>query len=418
MPSLSPRLKGTWDPVRTQPKVGITATAITAVGGFCLLVAGWILLHRLYAFELTDIPVYQEYGDAVLDGLVPYWDFSLGYPPAAVPVFVLPAIGSPEHYRGIFEFLMLLCAEAAIGFAALTLRSVGADRMRLFGAAVFIGLAPVALGTVVLTRYDFWPAALTAAALAALVADRVALGGALLAVSVAAKLYAIVLLPLALLYVARRRGRRFALVPLAVFGITLALLTLPFAFGGGGLEGSAEAQTVERPLQVESLGGAALVAAHQMGVYRADIVGTAGVQALAGSLSERVAEVMTVLQIATVVLVWILFWRGVATRERLLLAAAAAVAGFVAFGRVLSPQYLIWLVPLVPLVPLVAGRLGVLASATLASSLVLTQVWFPSRYFDVVALEDITWVVLARDLVLVALFGLLTFALRPRRAAT
>ncbi len=50
-------------------------------------------------------------------------------------------------------------------------------------------------------------------------------------------------------------------------------------------------------------------------------------------------------------------------------------------GRVLSPQFVLWLLPLVPLV---VGRRGRLASALLAVVLVLTQLWFPELYRDYV----------------------------------
>ena len=89
--------------------------------------------------------------------------------------------------------------------------------------------------------------------------------------------------------------------------------------------------------------------------------------------------------------------------------SAAAVVAFVALGKVLSPQYLIWLLPLVPLV---GGRRGIRAVALLAVACVLTQLWFPFRYWQLVA-PLITpgaepdalasWLVLARDLVLLAL---------------
>jgi hypothetical protein len=81
---------------------------------------------------------------------------------------------------------------------------------------------------------------------------------------------------------------------------------------------------------------------------------------------------------------------------------------------VLSPQFLIWLVPLVPLA---AGGTGVAASAVLAGALVVTQLWFPYRYWDVVALTGAGWLVLVRDLVLVVLVGVLLGAIRRGRGS-
>jgi hypothetical protein len=82
---------------------------------------------------------------------------------------------------------------------------------------------------------------------------------------------------------------------------------------------------------------------------------------------------------------------------------------------VLSPQFLIWLIPLVPLV---GGRRGLAASGLLAAALVLTQLWFPFRYWEL-ALEfepAASVLVLARDLVLVALTLTVAARVRPGRA--
>ena len=80
----------------------------------------------------------------------------------------------------------------------------------------------------------------------------------------------------------------------------------------------------------------------------------------------------------------------------------------------LSPQFLIWLVPVVPLV---GGLRGLRASLLLAVALVLTQLWFPSRYWDLARELDPlpSTLVLLRDLVLVAL--LVTLIKRSRRGS-
>jgi hypothetical protein len=121
-----------------------------------------------------------------------------------------------------------------------------------------------------------------------------------------------------------------------------------------------------------------------------------------------------VLQAAALLLVWILFARGPATPERLVAACAASVVVFVAFGKVLSPQFLIWLVPVVALV---SGSTGLAAAALLGAALVTTHLWFPQRYWDLVDLEPVSWLALVRNVLLVALAVVLAVAISSRARA-
>jgi len=115
--------------------------------------------------------------------------------------------------------------------------------------------------------------------------------------------------------------------------------------------------------------------------------------------------VQSVLQIAAVAAVWIWFGRRKWTeRADLVRACAAAAVAFVALGKVLSPQFLIWLVPLVPLV---TWRLRVIALFAIAE--VLTQLWFPHRYWDYALRFDTkaSFLVLGRDVLLLTVLGAL-----------
>jgi hypothetical protein len=398
-----------------------TRLALAACLAGVAFLGAWALLHvGFYSrSQLVDTGVYQRYGAAIVEGEVPYRDFRPEYPPAALPVFALPALADSadeDGYRDGFEALMAVLGLAVVALVAVTLAALRAPPARLGLALAFAALWPLALGSVVLTRFDLWPAALTVGALAALVSGRDRLAAAVLGVAVAAKVYPAVLVPLAAVWIWRRRGRREALVAGGVFLAVLAAAVFPFvvAGGGGGLAWSVERQ-LSRPLQLESLGSALLLAAHHVTGLALGVETSHGSQNVAGQGGAAAGVATTVLQVVALVGVWVVFARGPMERERLVRYSAGAVAAFVAFGKVLSPQFLIWLVPLVPLV---RGRRGLAASGLLALALVLTQLWFPFRYWDLaLRLEPgPSWLVLARDLVLVSLVAVLLLERRPDAA--
>jgi 8-oxo-dGTP pyrophosphatase MutT (NUDIX family) len=151
-----------------------------------------------------------------------------------------------------------------------------------------------------------------------------------------------------------------------------------------------------------------LLAAHHAFGLDVTVRSSHGSQNLVGTLPDVLSIAQSLLGLGALAAIWLTFARGPSDRERLVRHAAAAVCVLVAVGKVASPQFLLWLVPLVPLV---RGRRGVAATGLLGAALVLTQVWFPYRYWDLVFELDAvaSWTVLGRDALLLALLGVLAW---------
>jgi uncharacterized membrane protein len=390
------RRDGTW-----------TAAAAASV---LLGISFYTLIASLEQGRLSDVAVYAHWAGLVRGGAVPYRDFRFDYPPAALPALILPAYMT-WSYATSFAVLMGVCGGACITAVASALRTVGATAERTWVALLAIGVSPLVLGSLFDTRFDLWPTLLAVAGLAAVVHERPLVGGVLLGLGFAAKLWPGVLLPIAAAYLWRRRGRTGALAVISAFVVVVAACFLPFAIVGPGGLRAMFADQLDRPLQVESLGAAVLMGAQHLGMHPLATVTSHGAQALNGRGAGPAADLSTVLEIAAVVWIWIAFaWRREATGQTTLLAAAAAVCALVAFDRVLSPQYLIWLVPFVPLV---RGGRGVLAGGLLLLALGLTQTWFPRHYWTLALghAAPWSWYLLARDLTLVALAAVLVLEL-------
>src|SRR5262249_51309555 len=178
-----------------------TARRLVAVGAAVAVFIGcWVGLHHwFYAHRpLSDVPIYQGYGNAIDHGLVPYRDFPVEYPPGALPVFVAPIyLHGYSGYAHMFGWLM-----AALGVGCIVVAAFAGASVR---ALALIAVSPLLIGSMALSRYDFWPTLLVVCALAALVHDRHRLGWIALGAAVVTKLFALVVLPLALVWTLRRR---------------------------------------------------------------------------------------------------------------------------------------------------------------------------------------------------------------------
>ncbi len=352
--------------------------------------------------SVTDLFLYRSYADLFLDGSLPYRDVAFEYPPLAAPLLGLPALlgSGDDAYRLAFAALALVLAAGLVALVGALARRTGGDPRRAMLAAA---AAPLLTGAMLRTHFDLAPVALTLGALLLLVSNRPRAGLAVLGAGVMTKGFPVVVLPVAVTWLAahgRRReavegGAAMALVVIAIAGVAVALSP----------SGAADAVTyhLDRPVQVESAPALALLALDGLGVGRADVVHSHRSEGVEHPASAAVAALFTALLIGAVALMVAGTARPSSTADAgdgsdarvLVLGSLAAVTAFATFGKVLSPQFLIWVVPLAALA--FAWRMPALAAAATAA-IALTLVEFPAHYADVVAREPAAlWLVAARN---------------------
>jgi len=363
------------------------AMALGLAGSIAFLVSCMLVGHGLLDSSLySDLHVYATYGGNMAAGKVPYRDFFDEYPPLAQPVFLLAHVAGASHFALAFKSLMALFGVGTIACAVVTLRALRVTLLRATAAIAVIAAAPLLVGPIFLNAYDLWPAFLLSLALMLLVLDRPLLAFGVLGAAVAAKVYPVALLPIALLYVAPRL-RRSAFVS---FAGVLILAHLPFAIlGPGGLRFS-YSQQAKRGLELNSIGGAFVLAAHKVGIGHPRLGNEPpGSLNVLGGTADAIAGVSSVLVLCALVAAAVVFARSRRDPQALVVATGAAVAGFVAFDKVFSAQYVDWLVPLVPLA-------GLTATAATVVVLTLTRLVFSHRS-GIQAGGDAVWLLLARD---------------------
>ena len=374
-------------------------------------VARWVIFDY---FQLGDTRVYEHASRMMDAGAIPYRDFDVEYPPLATGLFWLVGRSPGGDYQLAFSMTMLACLIATALAALLIARRLGLSRVRTGIAVAVIALTPLLLGTLVQTRYDLMLSALLGWVLVAALHDRFKWAWTLLAIATAVKLIPVLLVPALFLWHRHRRSGRHALVGATGFAVGVAATFAPFFAIAPHATSRLFAYHLDRPPEVESLGSSVL------NVTNLDFlrVQSYGSDNLTGSWADAFASVSTLLIVLSITAVALWMWRALRRGSGdvagvLVAAVAASLVASVLLGKVLSPQYMVWLLPAVLLVP---GKWGRVAVATMIVSMLLTQLVFPALFTAFVerGSELPVWLLLARNMLLV----LLVVAVWPRRRDT
>lgn len=365
---------------------------------------------RISGLDVTsDVSViYQGWYEVLRTGTFPLDDVTWQYPPAAGLVMLLPgALGAVLRVSYLHAFLVVVAAADAT--AARLLWRAGAPRgargareaaaragagPSRAGAWYWLASVPL-LGPTVYARYDLVVTVVAVAGLLAM-ATRPRLGGALAGLGTMIKVWPV------LTVIGLPRGRRVR-DGLAVCALTVGAIALFFAATTHGAYAFLGFQK-DRGVEVESLGGTVFQLARGFFGWSGTVSMNYGSLEFLGPGVSVVAKASVAL--TALAFCWLLLWRWRANRWSAatpLDAALVALMLFTVTSRVISPQYLVWLLGLAAVCVSVRGTRMRPVAWLLLPACVLTTLEFPVLFGDVVYGHPLgATLVVLRNLLLVA----------------
>ena len=355
------------------------------------------LLLLLFVFKVivfpgpdvtTDVSViYQGWYETLRHGSFPLGDVTWQYPPAAALAILSPGLLGLLAYTQAF-FVLAFLADLVV--LLLLLYAGLRPGKTLRGAWVWVVGLPL-LGPTAYARYDVM---VTAVAVAGLLAGarHPRVMGVLVGFGAMLKVW-----PALLLLGARKRGAwAWAAATVAALAVLFAV-TMPGAFAFLTFQRS-------RGTEVESLGSLVFHIARQFGWDGQVLLNYGSVEFL-GPYVGLVSS--AALFLTGVAFGWLLLWRLMATRflpNTLADAAFVAVLMFTATSRVISPQYMVWLVGTAAVCMCFrSSRMGLPAGLVLAAAFV-TVLEFPIWFAHVVMSDTlgVTLLVVRNGLLVIA----------------
>ncbi|MEC4019313.1 glycosyltransferase 87 family protein [Streptomyces sp. H27-D2] len=321
----------------------------------------------------SDVAViYRGWFDVLGTGSFPLDDVTWQYPPAAALAVLSPGLLPFLDYATAF-FVLILLLDAVV--LALLLFTARRPERSSRGVRVWVAGVPL-LGPTAYARYDLMVTAVAVAALLA-AARHPRAAGALAAFGALVKVWPVLLL----IGIPRGRPTRATWTAAVLTALALVLgfaATMPGAFAFLAFQR-------DRGTEVESLGSLVFHVARHFGWNGEVLLNYGSVEYLGPYV-----DVVSAAALALTVLAfgWLLLWR-LRVREFTpgtpFDAAFAAVLLFTTTSRVISPQYLIWLVGLAAVCMTVrSSRQGLPVVLVLAATFT-TMLEFPIWFAQVVA---------------------------------
>ena len=389
--------------------IGMASIASAGCVALLLLAIGpWLLSGRsIEEFGNVD-HLYHSVATRMARGMVPYRDFELEYPIGCLPQLFLPILAgtSVRAYRLAYIAEMLVIN--ALLLLALTWHVDRREgRLEARRRLIWYLVSFLFIGRLIISRIDVVPALLMYLAALSWAARKPILWGSLAALGGLVKVVpALVVLPALLGELARPRSTR--LVGTITFAVCSAVgVSLWYLLGHSGMVSAIRYHT-ERVLEIESVYAGLLMLVGRMGGEPFGVQWGHGSHEVVSSLSPAILGASRYIQLALLGISLIPLARsGI---DRCLQCCGALTLAFIVTAPVLSPQYLVWVLPLILSV---GGSLGRCVRPLYVLTCALTFLIYPALFYRSLIPPRLPGILLlnARNLLLVGLWLLMCFGI-------
>lgn len=316
-----------------------------------------------------DVTTYYEYSRFTVSGKIPFLDFQMEYPPFALIFFLLPWLvlypagglrgefyDNRDFYAAIFHVECFLLEIATMWLAYRLLRKLYPSvRPSAFARPLlYYTLGVLAISLYMLQRFDIGASFLLLLGLYLIYDQKPGWAGVALALGTGAKLYPAIALPLGLIYLWRYKDdHKAAWRCLSGFCLAGVVITLPaLLISPGGLLAFLKYHS-ERGIEIESIYATVAVLGHYSNLAPATSIVDHSSIGFASPWNSSLSSLSTLLTIGGLLAIVALAWRCARIdyqlrSDWLIQVTVLGVLWFILANKVLSPQYMIWLLAFVP----------------------------------------------------------------------
>ncbi|MEN6472515.1 MAG: glycosyltransferase 87 family protein [Syntrophaceae bacterium] len=380
-----------------------------------LTIIYYVLFQTIYKMPYTATLLYFEYASHIMDGDLPYRDFNLEYPPLALVFFLLPRLFTTVYptYVMVYKVEVFICM--LIGLMVIY-RSAARLRQAPWKVMSVYTLGILAVGPIIAEQYDLFPAILVLSAIYRFWTGRYKSGWMFLALGTMTKGYPLLIAPIFMIHHLRGRQYRRIVSGAVIFMGTCLAVLLPFLLADPSSLMSLIEYHSQRGIQIESTYGALLLAAHKMGLITIKLAFDHGSWNITGPAAEILAAWSTFIMAALLLAGYGLIYRSLRAGEpeitRIGTYTGLIITITLIASKILSPQYLIWLIPVIPLF-FDSWRFIICLAFLLTGA--CTYIVFPVHYMELMDFKPgVITMLCIRDCLLIFFGVLIAVSLRYR----
>ena len=360
----------------------------------CLIFFSAIIVIAAFIFMLVElqgevIRDYFYYGDAIINGVLPYEpynDMNWEYPPLAYLFLAIPRLfaSDPRGYQ--IAFIAMTAIFTIIGLCIVRQLSLKYEKNAKVTMSLYT-LTVLMLIQFFFDRFDVIVAIFTLAAVYLYLEKRYTWAFLLLVIGVFVKLYPGLMFPVFLMPFIADRDVRGVLKHAGTFIVACVVLMIPFVIWSPDTFLTFVSYHSDRGIQLESMAASMILFLEMLGLTSVQTVNEYWSFGLSGGAADLVAPVMMLLMILAVLVFCVAYYihcKNAGADERYTSPAWASfliVMIFVIFNKVFSAQYVVWIMMLlIPMMMFVNDQNAAKRMYLLFTAVIITTLYFGLMY--------------------------------------